>query len=72
MLTGNGSGPNVGYESGSEQQSNNGPSNFAPGVAIPPKRRDSSLNRENPFRGDALQSKGMQTFLNTVKMQKML
>jgi hypothetical protein len=51
MLTGNG-GANVGYESGPEHQSN--------GFAAPAgqqKRRDGSLNRDNPFR-DALQSKG--------------
>jgi hypothetical protein len=54
MLTGNG-GIGLGYESGPEPTSN-GAAHFAAGG--PPKRRDSSLNRENPFR-DALNSKGV-------------
>jgi len=56
MLTGNG-GSTIGYESGPEPQSNGAAHFSTGGGSIPPKRRDSSLNRENPFR-DALQSKG--------------
>jgi hypothetical protein len=56
----------VGYESGQEHASN-GAAHFA--SSNPPKRRDSSLNRENPFR-DNLQTKGEKSlfFLDAVKM----